>query len=175
MDISWFDLIVLCFFAYGSIIGFKRGLILELGNLTSLFAGLICVFRYSSNLANLINGIFGWPSFINYLISFIIIFFSITYIISILAKLVSNAIKISVLSLFNRIAGLIFGFLKYILILSFLVFFINEFFFINIFKKTDSDSIFSSLTYGPLMKVAEFLIEIIQTDGFNNENSWKNL
>ena len=172
MNVSWFDLVVLCLLTYGSIIGFKRGLIVELGSLISLFVGLIGVIRYSSNLSELINSIFNWPSFINYTISFIVIFFSISYIISMFARLITKAIKISVLSLFNRIAGLVFGILKYILILSFIIFFINEVFFIEFYN--NDNQIQSSTTYDPLLRVAEFIIEIIELEELNS-NNWEKL
>ena len=172
MNVSWFDLVVLCLLTYGSIIGFKRGLIVELGSLISLFVGLIGVIRYSSNLSELINSIFNWPSFINYTISFIVIFFSISYIISMFARLITKAIKISVLSLFNRISGLIFGILKYILILSFIIFFINEVFFIEFYN--NDNQIQSSTTYDPLLRVAEFIIEIIELEELNS-NNWEKL
>ncbi len=172
MNVSWFDLVVLCLLTYGSIIGFKRGLIVELGSLISLFIGLIGVFRYSSNLSELINSIFSWPSFINYTISFVVIFFSISYIISMFAKLITKAIKISVLSLFNRISGLVFGILKYILILSFMIFFINEVFFIE-FDNNDNQIQFST-TYNPLLRIAEFIIEIIELEELNS-NNWEKL
>ena len=172
MNVSWFDLVVLCLLTYGSIIGFKRGLIVELGSLISLFVGLIGVIRYSSNLSELINSIFNWPSFINYTISFIVIFFSISYIISMFARLITKAIKISVLSLFNRISGLIFGILKYILILSFIIFFINEVFFIEFYN--NDNQIQSSTTYNPLLRVAEFIIEIIELEELNS-NNWEKL
>ena len=172
MNVSWFDLVVLCLLTYGSIIGFKRGLIVELGSLISLFVGLIGVIRYSSNLSELINSIFNWPSFINYTISFIVIFFSISYIISMFARLITKAIKISVLSLFNRIAGLVFGILKYILILSFIIFFINEVFFIEFYN--NNDQIQSSTTYNPLLRIAESIIEIIELEELNS-NNWEKL
>ena len=172
MNVSWFDLVVLCLLTYGSIIGFKRGLIVELGSLISLFVGLIGVIRYSSNLSELINSIFNWPSFINYTISFIVIFFSISYIISMFARLITKAIKISVLSLFNRISGLIFGILKYILILSFIIFFINEVFFIEFYN--NDNQIQSSTTYNPLLRVAEFIIELIELEELNS-NNWEKL
>ena len=174
MDFSWFDLIVLCLFSYGSIIGFKRGFIIELGNLISLFFGLFAVFRYSSNLAELINSIFDWPSFITYSISFIIIFFSISYMISMFAKLITKAIKITALTLFNRIFGLFFGILKYLLVLSFIVLLINEVFFIESFD-INNNQIQYSLSYKPLLFIAEFIIEIMQVEDLGANNNWENL
>ena len=174
MNLSWFDVIVLCIFTYGSIIGFRRGLIVELGSLISLFTGLVGVFKYSSNLSYLINSIFNWPSFVSYTISSIIIFFSISYTISMLAKLITKAIKISVLSLFNRISGLIFGILKYLLILSFIIFIINEVFFMEFYSNNDNH-IQSSVTYDPLLRLAELIIEIIDVEELNSNNNWEKL
>ncbi|MAO33103.1 MAG: hypothetical protein CL824_06315 [Crocinitomicaceae bacterium] len=174
MNLSWFDVLVLCIFTYGSIIGFRRGLIVELGSLISLFTGLVGVFKYSSNLSYLINSIFNWPSFASYIISSIIIFFSISYTISMFAKLITKAIKISVLSLFNRISGLIFGILKYLLILSFIIFIINEVFFMEFYSNNDNQ-IQSSVTYDPLLRLAELIIEIIDVEELNSNNNWEKL
>ena len=174
MYFNWFDFIVLCLFTYGSVIGFKRGFIIELGNLISLFVGFFGVFRYYSNLAELISSIFDWPSFINYTISFIIIFFSISYIISMFAKLITKAIKISALTLFNRIFGLIFGILKYLLVLSFFILLINKVFFVESFD-INGNQIQSSLSFKPLLFIAEFIIEILQAEDLGANNNWENL
>ncbi len=174
MNINWIDLIISGCFIYGSIIGFKRGLIRELGSLLGLFISLIRVYNFSDYLSNLIEVFLNLSPTFSYIISCIVIFLTAISLVSYIAKLITKTLNIVALGFLNRIAGLIFGLLKWVVLSSSLIFIINKKNFFNeISEQLKSDSMESSFIYDPLSKIGEFIFEKVNTK--TKKEEWKYL
>jgi len=174
MNVNWIDLIISGFFIYGSIIGFKRGLVREVASLLGLFISLISVYNFSDHLSNLIEVFLNLSPTFAYIISCIVIFLTAISLVSYIAKLITKAINIAALGFLNRIAGLIFGLLKWVVISSSLIFIINKIFLFNeISEQLKSDEIESSFIYDPLSKIGNFFFEAIKNK--NRKEEWKYL
>ncbi len=164
MIINWIDIILSCIFIYGSIVGFKKGLIREISSLFGLFISIISVYYFSDQLSNLIEVFLDLSSTVAYIISCLVIFLTIIYLISYIAKQITKALKIIALGFLNRLSGLVFGLLKWIIILSSIIFFINKiFFFGDIGEQFKSDQMETSIMYNPLSEIGSFI--------FNKTNS----
>lgn len=102
--------------------GFKKGLILELASLIGLFLGIYGSLKFSSYTADQLQRHFEiMPEWIG-ILSFILTFTLIVLAVFIIAKMIDKALKIVALGLVNRLLGLLFGMVKYAVILSCLVF-----------------------------------------------------
>jgi membrane protein required for colicin V production len=149
---SKLDIILSIPLLWGAIIGFKKGLILELASLVALILGIIGALKFSDLTATYLGEWMEieqqWMGLISFLVTFIVIVFAVFM----LAKIIDKALKIVALGMLNRILGMLFGILKYALILSFLLFFFD-----NINQRmefTSTDYKTQSLLIGPLELIA---------------------
>lgn len=118
----YFDLIIAIPLVWGAMIGFKKGLVLELASLAALFLGIWGSMRFSDLTATYLSE---WldasPSLIS-LIAFVLTFVLIVLVVHLLAKLIDKSLKMVALGPLLRISGAVFGVLKYALILSVLMY-----------------------------------------------------
>ena len=122
-------------------LGFKRGLVREVASLFGLFISIISVFYFSDQLSNLIEIFLNLTSTVAYIISCLVIFLTVIYLVSYLAKIITKALSIVALGFLNRVTGLIFGLFKWIIISSSIIFIINKILF---FKPKDSFKVITS-------------------------------
>ena len=171
MNINWIDLIISCLLVYGSIVGFKRGLIGEIASLFGLFTSIISVYYFSNQFSKLIEVFLNLSTTISYVLSCLIIFLTVIYLISFIAKLITKALKIVALGFLNRLTGLIFGLFKWIIISSSIIYIINQtMFFGGIEEQFKSTQIESSIIYNPLSEIGTFIIRIINSS--ESEKEW---
>ena len=112
------DSIVLILLAYGLISGFVKGLIIELAGLIAFILGLMGAFKFSSLLGSYLGAYVDWSPKTIQAVSFILLFLVIIYAVSLLAKMITKTLKLIALGFVNRIAGGLFGLLKWGVILS---------------------------------------------------------
>ena len=104
-------------------------------------------------LANLID----WNPKAIQLVCFIALFLIITYLISLMAKMITKTLKLIALGWLNRIFGALFGFIKWSIIISALFIVANE---INTFVTVFPNSIFeNSKIYPFLADFGSFLFD----------------
>tara|TARA_B110000914_G_scaffold346_1_gene326 strand:+ start:481 stop:1005 length:525 start_codon:yes stop_codon:yes gene_type:complete len=174
MNVNWIDLILSGIFIYGAIVGFKRGLVREVASLFGLFISIISVFYFSDQLSNLIEIFLNLTSTVAYIISCLVIFLTVIYLVSYLAKIITKALSIVALGFLNRVTGLIFGLFKWIIISSSIIFIINKILFFNEFsEQLKGDQMKTSIMYSPLSEVGTFIFEKINTN--TNEEEWEYL
>jgi membrane protein required for colicin V production len=119
---NYFDLIITLPLAWGAIIGFKKGLILELASLVALFLGIWGSMRFSSLTATYLSEWLDASASLISLIAFVLTFVLIVLAVHLLAKLIDKSLKMVALGPLLRISGALFGILKYALILSVLMY-----------------------------------------------------
>ena len=174
MNINWIDLIISVLFIYGSIVGYRRGLIREIASLFGLISSIVFVYHFSTKLSVLVELFLGIGETVSYIISSLIIFFTSIYFISYLAKLLTKALNISILGIINSLSGLIFGLLKWIIIVSSFILLINKLFFLREMNdQFKSDEIKSSIFYNPLSNFGEFIFKTFNYQ--DKKEDWKYL
>jgi len=151
------DILVSLILLYGLINGFIKGFVVEIAGVIALVLGLTGSFMFSSLLEKFLSDHVNWNPKTIQIISFIILFITIVYSVSLLAKMVTKTLKIIALGWVNKLFGAVFGLLKWCVLLSVLVLFIekvNEW--IPFFSKNTYQE---GISYSYLKILADFLFE----------------
>lgn len=149
---SVIDIVIILPVIWGLYRGFTKGLIVEVASLIALLAGVWGAMKFYKFTENIIeNNIDGFEKYLP-IIAFAITFIGIVIGIHLLAKIIDKLVKAVALGIVNRIAGAVFGGLKFLLIISALLVIIdktdNQMHFIE--DKTKNESIL----YKPVLSVA---------------------
>ena len=142
---NYLDIIIAVPLLYGLIKGFSNGLIKEVTSLLSLFIGVYVAVNFSEFLEpKFIDILDGYQEFVP-ILAFGVLFLVSVLCIKALGFVVDKLTKALALGIFSRIFGGVFGFLKVVVIFSFLLFFVKEYNLVN--KQTKEDSVlFEPLT-----------------------------
>ena len=149
--------IILCIpLLWGIIRGFMRGVVFELAILAAITLGFLGGFTLAGIVTGYLAGTYSitgkWlPS-----LSFILVFIVISLLVLMLGKLLTKVISLTGLGILNRIAGGLFGLIKWFLILGIILCLSNplieRFHLISPAKKEQS------WLYKPLCVIGKFLI-----------------
>jgi membrane protein required for colicin V production len=149
---NYLDIIISVPLLYGLIKGFSNGLIKEITSLLSLFIGVYIAINFSEFLEpKFIDILDGYQEFIPVL-AFGSLFLVSVLCIKALGFVVDKLAKALALGIFSRLFGGVFGFLKVVVIFSFLLFVITDYNLLN--KQTKEDSVL----FEPLTNVARIII-----------------
>jgi len=107
-------------------IGFKNGLIIEIATFIALLLGIYVSLYFSDITAELLQESFDVKTKYLSLISFIITFIIVVVAVNLIGKLLSKLIDMAALGFINKSAGGIFGILKAVLFLSFILFILQK-------------------------------------------------
>ena len=157
---NFIDIIIIILVLLASFKGFGRGLIKELVSLLSLIAGIYITSNFSVYVEKHLNYNFPKIEEYNTIISFVLVFLIIYLSLKLAGIIINKFVKIIQLNLINKILGMLFGALKAILIITFILFelhYLEQSFGINILKNQKEESKF----YYPL--VEEIIPKIIPT------------
>ena len=121
-SMNYIDLIVAIPLVWGAIMGFKKGLVLELASLVALFLGIWGAMRFSNLTATYLAEWVDASSSLISLLAFVLTFILIVLAVHLLAKLIDKSLKLVALGFLLRISGALFGIIKYALILSVLMY-----------------------------------------------------
>lgn len=136
--------------------GFTKGFIIEIASIFAIVLaiwGAVHLAHYSSHfLVKKFDIDSNWlPQ-----ASFVFVFLLIVITIFLLAKLLETIVNIMQLGIFNKLAGAVFGFLKYALLLSVLIYGINNMSDNKQFFK--SEEIAKSKLYAPLATTGKYIM-----------------
>ena len=123
----YIDLTIAVFLALGMFKGFKRGLIIELCTLMALVLGVFGAYYFGSETADILTKEFNTDKRVSIVLAFAILFIGIVVGVYFFGKTLEKLIKIIALGLLNKLAGLVFGGLKFAIILSALIFILSGF------------------------------------------------
>ena len=157
---NFIDIIIVILFLLASFKGFRRGLIKELVSLLSLIAGVYIASNFSVYFEKHLIKNFPKTEEFTTIISFVLVFLIVFFSLKLAGILINKLAKSFQLGLINKILGLLFGSLKAILIIAFILFelhYLEQSFGINILKNQKEESKF----YYPL--VEEIIPKIIPT------------
>ncbi len=121
-----FDALVLFCLGYGLIRGLVKGFIIEISGVLALVLGVFGALQFARGVTYLIKDWIALDSRLIQGISFLLLFIAITYGISLLAKMLTKTLQVVALGLFNRLAGGLFGLIKWTLILTAIVLLFNQ-------------------------------------------------
>jgi len=148
---NYLDIIIVVTLLYGLIKGFSNGLVKEVTSLLALIIGVYVAINFSEYLE---------PKFIDILDVYQrfvpVLAFGVLFLVSVLSIkaigfIVDKLTKALALGVFSRLFGGVFGFLKVVVIFSFLLFFVTEYSLLS--KETKSGSVL----FVPLTKVANII------------------
>ena len=118
---NYLDAIIAVPLVWGAYKGFRRGLIFELAMIIGLVLGLYLAFKLSHYMETLLaQYISGSAAFLPYF-SFFLVFILVILLMVLLAKLLEGILNIASLNSVNKIAGAVFGFIKFALVISILL------------------------------------------------------
>ena len=110
---NWLDWALIALIAFAAIKGFSRGFIVEICSLLALVLGIWAGIHFSDRVAAAI-GLESKSAAIAFLVTFLIVLVGV----HLLARFLTTLVDIAQLSLPNKIAGVLFGALRQVFILS---------------------------------------------------------
>lgn len=147
------DIILLICFVPAIITGIRKGFIAQVISIISIVAGVWLSFRFSELLTGWLSQWIHTSHVLLQIIAFIIILIVVILAFTALGKLLEATIKIILLGWLNRLLGVIFAILKYVLIIGLIL---VAFDWINselgLVRKSVLDS---SVLYRPLINAAD--------------------
>ena len=153
---NYIDIILCIPLLWGLYKGFTKGLIIEAASIVALGLAIWGGIKFSDFLTGYFRTHFSWDTKYLPIISFSILFIGILILVYTIAKLIERLAKAVSLGFVNKLAGGIFGMLKFGLILSVLIFILNA-----IEKNIQfipADTKQASLLYEPVGKIALIII-----------------
>lgn len=115
---NFLDALIIAPLLWGAYKGFQKGLIYEVAMILGLIIGVYLGFKFSGLVYKLLQDVIpDEGQLLNYL-SFFIVFGAILLIFIFYARLMEAVLKIASLNVFNKIAGALFGMLKFALAIS---------------------------------------------------------
>jgi membrane protein required for colicin V production len=144
----------------GIIRGFLKGFIYEIAVLGTLVVCYFLGFKFADVAATYIGKIISVNPITLHYISLFTVWIGISVGIFFLAKLFEGLINIVALGIFNKIAGAIFGGLKYVVLLSLFFYFFNRY---NISTKwLNADTKAESVFYYPILKISTIVFSSLK-------------
>jgi membrane protein required for colicin V production len=154
------DIVISVLLLIGAIRGFLKGFIFEIAVLGALFLGTYAAFRFSGYIQPWVSRKFDASATTFTYVSSFLMFLIVAVGIFFLAKLFEGLVNIAALGVFNKILGALFGLLKYVFLISVLLYFFNpvdtEHHFISSDKKAESK------LYYPLLKVSQTVLPVMK-------------
>ncbi|MBL4670339.1 MAG: CvpA family protein [Flavobacteriales bacterium] len=163
---NYFDIIILIPLLWGAYKGFKKGVIIEAASFVALGLGVWGGIKFSAISAKYLSEAFDISEKIMPLISFAVTFILIVIGVFMLAKMLQKIVSMVALGFVNKIAGALFGMLKFGLILSVVINFTNLLNAQVSFIEPEMKK--SSILYEPIGKIAQIIIPGIKNISLNN-------
>lgn len=167
---NYIDIILGVLLIIAAIMGFRKGLVIEVASLAALVLGIWGAIHFSNITSDLLVKYFDLKTEYLNIISFIVTFIVIVILVYIVGNVVSKMVDSVGLGIINKMGGMVFGLLRAILVLSILLIVID---------KIDNDVQFipektkeSSTMYEPIKNVAPSIFPFID-DWYEKYNPLK--
>lgn len=121
------DIILGLVLIYGLVIGFFKGLIIEIASLVGVIAGIYIALYFSDGVSIFLENITGWQSDISHLLSFGLILILVVFLTNYLGKFLTKLFNMAALGLVNKLLGSLFGLIQVAFIMSIGLMLLNSF------------------------------------------------
>ena len=115
---NYIDIILGILLLLAAINGFRKGFVVEAASFAALILGIWGAIRFSYIASDVMIKQFNFTSRHLGVISFLVTLIIIAILVHLVGKVADNFVKAAQLGFVNRLAGLVFGFIKSALILS---------------------------------------------------------
>jgi len=150
--------------------GYKKGLIKEVASLVALILGIYFAIYFSDIVASYLLEYFDISHRYVFIVAFILTFIGVVLVVSLLGRMLDKIASLAALGFINKFFGLIFGFLKGVVIMSVLIMLFNMIDSNDSILKKDTRE--NSLLYTPISQVAPLILMNIQNIDFDDP-SWQ--
>lgn len=148
---NYLDIIISIPLLWGAINGFRKGLIIEVASLIALIAGVYGAIEFSYFISGYLSDYVDWSPRIMHMASFCLTFLGIVFAVHLIARAIQRIAKLAALGTINRVLGIVFGTLKYLVIVAIIIYLTNS---VNSrYKFIEQETIDKSLFYKPLVSV----------------------
>ena len=159
---NYLDIIFGLILFYGLFKGFTRGLIIEAASLLSIIIGILGALTFTPIIESLLSYFLSDekfpPTIILFTASLILIVLGVNFI----AKNLTKFIKLVSLGGINKVLGGIFGVSKYILLVSILFVFVDQFSFL--FDFFESNFLKESVLFESLKNLGYYIIQLLENN-----------
>lgn len=131
--------------------GLRNGLIVGVFSVIGWILGLMAAFKFSDVAATYLKGLVDVSPRVLYIISFILVFSLVMLLISMGAKLVEKTVELTMMGWVNKLGGIFFYVLLYVLIFSVMVYFAEK------VKLINNETISTSRVYPWVKPLAEII------------------
>ena len=146
------DILLIIPLIFGAINGFRKGLILEIASLVALAFGIYGALHFSDFTSYYLKDQINLSENALGLTSFALTFMLIVIGVHLLGKFLNKIIQLAALGLLNRLAGMLFGLTKFLLMLIVFLFLFET---LNSkFNWVSSQSLSNSILYYPIIDIA---------------------
>lgn len=156
IDIVIGIILIIAFF-----MGFRKGLLRALASLIGLVLGVYCAMYFSGYVRVYIERWFNWSEDITSIASFLITFFLIMLLFSIIGRLLTKVADFAMMGIFNKLFGGIFNALKYAFLISVVFMFVNASEDYRILSPRERDT---SVLYEPIATIAPAILPVIMKE-----------
>jgi membrane protein required for colicin V production len=142
--------------------GLRKGLIIELALLSSLFIGVFSGIYFSDFVAELLIRNFGMNEIYTKAVAFTLIFIAVIIVVRIVAKAIEKLVDLVALGFINKFLGALFSLIKIAFFLSVIFFLFNRFDpNERVISKKSKEK---SLLYNPVCSIAPLCIPKIKSE-----------
>ena len=158
---NYIDIILSLILFYGLFKGFTRGLIIEAASLLSIVIGILGALTFTPIMESLLSYFLSEEKLPSPIILFTASLILIILGINFFAKNLTKFIKLVSLGGINKVLGGIFGVSKYVLLISILFVFVDQFSFM--FEFFESNFLEESVMFESLKNVGYYIIQLLES------------
>ena len=158
---NYLDIILSLILFYGLFKGFTRGLIIEAASLLSIIVGILGALAFKPMIESLLSYFLSNEKLPSSIILFTASLILIILGINFFAKNLTKFIKLVSLGGINKVLGGIFGVSKYVLLISILFVFVDQFSFM--FEFFESNFLEESVMFESLKNVGYYIIQLLES------------
>ncbi len=150
------DIIIAIVLIFGAFRGFQKGFFHEAATLIGLIAGGYAAIVFSNVIASIIESLTSWNIQLVRIIAFIIIFLLVVALMNLLGQLITKLLKAILLGFVNKLAGLLFGIIKWGFLLAVIIFVVEYF---DSDNQILTDEMMMSSLFYPLLDKFSFIFK----------------
>lgn len=157
---NYIDIIILVILLLGAVMGFIKGLLIEVATLAALVLGVYAAMKYSAYTEGILQDFLNINQQYSHIAALIITFLLVVILLYVIGKLLTKLADAISLGLVNKLAGAVFGAVKAFIIVCILLMCVDA---LNgKFHFLSEESLQKSILFYPFLNFAEETYHTIQ-------------